>query len=49
LFAAHSQLGEMEFVAENHTPDHVRDGSGGVRVFAEPRGTFGKIGLVLRR
>ena len=49
LFAAHSQLGEMEFVAENHTPDHVRDAAGGVRVFAEPRGTFGKIGLVLRR
>ena len=49
LFAAHPQLAEMEFVAENHTPDHVRDGSGGVRVFAEPRATFGKIGLVLRR
>ena len=49
LFAAHAQLQEIEFVAENHTPDHVRDGSGGVRVFAEPRATFGKIGLVLRR
>jgi urate oxidase / 2-oxo-4-hydroxy-4-carboxy-5-ureidoimidazoline decarboxylase len=49
LFAAHAQLQEIEFVAENHTPDHVRDGAGGVRVFAEPRGTFGKIGLVLRR
>jgi urate oxidase/2-oxo-4-hydroxy-4-carboxy-5-ureidoimidazoline decarboxylase len=49
LFAAHAQLGEIEFVAENHTPDHVRDGAGGVRVFAEPRGTFGKIGLVLKR
>jgi urate oxidase len=49
LFAAHAQLGEIEFVAENHTPDHVRDGAGGVRVFAEPRATFGKIGLVLRR
>jgi urate oxidase len=49
LFAAHSQLGEIEFLAENRTPDHVRDGAGGVRVFAEPRATFGKIGLVLRR
>src|SRR5256714_176610 len=49
LFAAHPQLGEIEFIAENHTPDHVRDGAGGVRIFAEPRATFGKIGLVLRR
>jgi urate oxidase len=49
LFAAHSQLGEIEFVAENHTPDHVRDGAGGVQIFAEPKTTFGKIGLVLRR
>ncbi len=49
LFKAHTQLGEIEFVAENHTPDHVRDGMGGVRIFAEPRATFGKIGLVLRR
>jgi urate oxidase len=49
LFAAHAQLAEIEFVAENHTPDHVRDGAGGVRVFAEPRTTFGKIGLVLKR
>jgi len=49
LFAAHAQLGEIEFVAEKRTPDHVRDGAGGVRVFAEPRATFGKIGLVLRR
>lgn len=49
LFAAHSQLQEIEFVAENRTPDHVRDGTGGVRVFAEPRATFGKIGLILRR
>ena len=49
LFAAHPQLAEIEFVAENHTPDHVRDGSGGIRVFAEPRATFGKIGLVLKR
>jgi urate oxidase len=49
LFAAHTQLAEIEFVAENHTPDHVRDGAGGVRVFAEARATFGKIGLVLKR
>jgi urate oxidase len=49
LLAAHTQLREIEFVAENHTPDHVRDGAGGVRIFAEPRATFGKIGLVLRR
>jgi urate oxidase / 2-oxo-4-hydroxy-4-carboxy-5-ureidoimidazoline decarboxylase len=49
LFAAHPQLGELEFIAENHTPDHVADGREGVKVFAEPRGTFGKIGLVLKR
>ena len=49
LLAAHPHLAEVEFVAENHTPDHVRDGASGVKVFAEPRGTFGKIGLVLRR
>ncbi|HKC90676.1 MAG TPA: hypothetical protein VKE23_05045 [Candidatus Limnocylindria bacterium] len=49
LLAAHAQLGELEFIAENHTPDHVRDGAGGVRIFAEPRATFGKIGLVLKR
>jgi urate oxidase / 2-oxo-4-hydroxy-4-carboxy-5-ureidoimidazoline decarboxylase len=49
LLAAHSQLQEIEFVAENHTPDHVRDGAGGVKVFAAPRATFGKIGLILRR
>ncbi|MGH2471490.1 MAG: factor-independent urate hydroxylase [Candidatus Limnocylindria bacterium] len=49
LLAAHRQLQEIEFVAENHTPDHVQDGPGGVKVFAEPRATFGKIGLVLRR
>jgi len=49
LFAAHTQLQEIEFVAENHTPDLARDGTGGVKVFAAPRGTFGKIGLVLRR
>jgi len=49
LLAAHSQLREIEFIAENRTPDHVRDGNGGVKVFAEPRATFGKIGLVIRR
>ena len=49
LFAAHHQLAEIEFAAENRTPDHVRDGAAGVKVFAEPRATFGKIGLVLRR
>jgi urate oxidase len=49
LLAAHEQLTEIEFVAENHTPDHVRDGAAGVKVFAEPRATFGKIGLVMRR
>ncbi|MDQ2914397.1 MAG: urate oxidase [Chloroflexota bacterium] len=49
LFAAHTQLQEIEFVAENHTPEHVRDGAGGVKVFAAPRATFGKIGLILRR
>ena len=42
-------LSEVEFAAENHTPDAVADGKGDVRVFAEPRQTFGKIGLVLRR
>jgi urate oxidase/2-oxo-4-hydroxy-4-carboxy-5-ureidoimidazoline decarboxylase len=49
FFAAHPQLQEMEFVAENHTPDHVRDGADGVKIFAEPRATFGKIGLILKR
>ena len=42
-------LNEVEFAAENHTPDVVAEGKGDVRVFAEPRQTFGKIGLVLRR
>lgn len=42
-------LSEIEFAAENHTPDVVAEGNGDVRVFAEPRQTFGKIGLVLRR
>jgi len=49
LLATHPELGEIEFVAQNHTPDHVRDGAGGMRVFAEPKAAFGKIGLVLRR
>jgi urate oxidase / 2-oxo-4-hydroxy-4-carboxy-5-ureidoimidazoline decarboxylase len=49
LLAAHTQLAEIEFAAENHTPDHVRDGATGVKVFAEPRATYGKIGLILRR
>jgi urate oxidase len=42
-------LSGVEFAAENHTPDAVAEGKGDVRVFAEPRQTFGKIGLVLRR
>ena len=42
-------LAAVEFSAENHTPDKVADGEHGVKVFAEPRQTFGKIGLVLRR
>jgi urate oxidase len=42
-------LSEVEFAAENHTPDAVAKGKGDVSVFAEPRQTFGKIGLVLRR
>jgi urate oxidase / 2-oxo-4-hydroxy-4-carboxy-5-ureidoimidazoline decarboxylase len=49
LLAAHAQLSEIEFAAENHTPDHVRDGPDGAKLFAEPRATFGRIGLVLRR
>ena len=49
LLAAHTQLREIEFSAENHTPDAVREGKGGVKVYAEPRATFGTIGLVLRR
>lgn len=43
------RMSEVEFAAENHTPDAVAEGKGDVRVFAEPRQTFGKIGLVLRR
>jgi urate oxidase len=42
-------LSEVAFAAENHTPDAVAEGKGDVRVFAEPRQTFGKVGLVLRR
>jgi urate oxidase/2-oxo-4-hydroxy-4-carboxy-5-ureidoimidazoline decarboxylase len=42
-------MSEIAFAAENHTPDVVAEGEGDVRVFAEPRQTFGKIGLVLRR
>ena len=49
LLDVHPQLAEIEFAAENHTPDRVRDGENGIRIFAEPRATFGKIGLVLRR
>ena len=49
LLAAHTQLREIEFSAENHTPDAVREGKAGVKVYAEPRATFGTIGLVLRR
>jgi len=49
LLAAHPELAEIEFSAENRTPDHVRDGPGGVKIFAEPRPTFGRIGLLLRR
>lgn len=43
------RLSEVEFAVENHTPDAVAEGKGDVKVFAEPRQTFGKIGLVLRR
>jgi urate oxidase len=49
LLKGFPSLSEVEFAAENHTPDAVADGKGDVRVFAEPRQTFGKIGLVLRR
>jgi len=49
LLKALPQLSEVEFATENHTPDAVAEGKGDVRVFAEPRQTFGKIGLVLRR
>jgi len=49
LLRAFPAISEVEFAAENHTPDVVAEGKGDVRVFAEPRQTFGKIGLVLRR
>jgi len=49
LLSGFPVLGEVEFAAENHTPDAVTELRGDVRVFAEPRQTFGKIGLVLRR
>ena len=49
LLKGFPSLGAVEFSAENHTPDRVADGKGDVAVFAEPRQTFGKIGLVLRR
>ena len=48
LLKSFPSLAAVEFSAENHTPDKVAEGNG-VRVFAEPRQTFGKIGLVLRR
>jgi urate oxidase len=49
VLKAFPSLAAVEFSAENHTPDRVADGAGDVAVFAEPRQTFGKIGLVLRR
>ena len=49
LLSGFPVLSEIEFAVENHTPDVVAEGNGEVRVFAEPRQTFGKIGLVLRR
>ena len=49
LLKGFPSLSTVEFSAENHTPDAVAEGKGDVRVFAEPRQTFGKIGLVLRR
>ncbi len=45
LLKGFPSLGTVEFSAENHTPDAVAEGKGDVRVFAEPRQTFGKIGL----
>jgi urate oxidase len=48
LLDAHAQLAEIEFSADNHTPDLVTE-AGGTKVFAEPRPTFGRIGLLLRR
>ena len=49
LLKGFPSLAAVEFSAENHTPDKVAEGKNEVRVFAEPRQTFGKIGLVLRR
>jgi urate oxidase len=49
LLTGFPSLAEVEFSAQNHTPDRVAEGKGDVAVFAEPRQTFGKIGLVLRR
>lgn len=49
LLRVFPSLAAVEFSAENHTPDKVAEGPDGTRVFAEPRQTFGKIGLVLRR
>jgi urate oxidase len=49
LLKAFPSLSAVEFSAENHTPDKVAEGRDDVRVFAEPRQTFGKIGLILRR
>ncbi len=49
LLKGFPSLAAVEFSAENHTPDKVAEGKDEVRVFAEPRQTFGKIGLVLRR
>ena len=49
LLKTFPSLSAVEFSAENHTPDAVAEGKTDVRVFAEPRQTFGKIGLVLRR
>lgn len=49
LLKAFPSISTVEFSAQNHTPDRVADGKGDVAVFAEPRQTFGKIGLVLRR
>ncbi len=49
LLKGFPSLAAVEFSAENHTPDKVAEGKDGVKVFAEPRQTFGKIGLVLRR
>jgi urate oxidase len=49
LLRTFASLTAVEFSAQNHTPDKVAEGKDDARVFAEPRQTFGKIGLVLRR